>query len=74
MVEAKQVDELANAFIALDKLRNRLSNELIKAANQALGADLFKYVGFRRLSQGIHIDLSAVIPCENPSAFFDGIA
>jgi len=62
---------LADAFAALDMARNQAKGELIKAANQALGEDLFKYVSYSRHSQGIDIVLTARIPCDSPSCFFD---
>jgi hypothetical protein len=61
---------LQDAFLALDKTRELATEELVKAANQALGADLFKYVSFNRHSKGIDIHLTARIPCED-TGFYD---
>jgi hypothetical protein len=67
----KTVQELADAFTALDKSRKQAEGDLIKAANQALGVDVFINADFVRHSQGIDIRLTARIPCDNPEGFWD---
>jgi len=64
---------LQDAFLALDKVRERASEDLVEAANKALGAKAFKYARFARDSGAIEIHLVARIPCENPSDFWDGL-
>jgi len=63
--------ELTDAFTALDNARNGFTGELILAANQALGIEVFKEAGYVRDSQGIVIRLCARIPCDNDSGFWD---
>ena len=57
---------LVDAFAALDQARDQAAEVLIKAANQALGADLFRYAGYERDSLNIKIGLSAIIPHNAP--------
>ncbi|MDR2485536.1 MAG: hypothetical protein LBD55_09080 [Treponema sp.] len=65
------VQGLVNAFTDLDKVREQMNAELVKAANQALGADLFINADFYRHTQGVEIILKARIPVENPLGFWD---
>jgi len=69
----KTAQELADAFAVVDKARNLAEKELIKAANQAFGADVFNKASFFRDSSGVIFTLSAKIPVENPSGFWDGL-
>ena len=68
----QKVQEVSGAFTALDKARSQFTEELIKAANQALGMELFIRGGYVRHVQGVDISLTARIPCEYPSSFYDG--
>ena len=71
-MEVKEnVQKTVDAFIALDKARNELSEDLVKAANEAFGAEVFRYAGFVRYTQGIGIKIEALIPCENLKGFQD---
>ena len=67
----KTAQELVEAFEAFDKARNQTREELVKAANQAFGADVFESVGFARDSLGVVFTLKARIPVDNPSGFYD---
>jgi len=64
------VQELADKFAAIDKAREQVAEDLIKAANQAFGANVFEYTGFARHVQGIDIRLTARIPCVD-RGFYD---
>jgi hypothetical protein len=65
------VQNLTDTFMALDKARERMTEDLVKAANRALGADLFVGAGYSRHITGVDIQLTARIPLENPLGFWD---
>jgi hypothetical protein len=75
IMEGKEtINAVAGAFSALDKARKDAEVELVNAANQALGAELFQYVSFSRDMHRITINLQARIPCNNPGFWEDGLA
>lgn len=68
----RTIEALTKEFETLDELRRQTTEALIKAANQAFGADVFKEAGYFRDSTGIIVRMNAKIPSNNPSGFSDG--
>ena len=67
----RTTQEMVDAFAAFDKVRKQAESELIEAANQAFGKNVFYCAGFVRDSQGVVFKLTARIPVENESGFWD---